>query len=313
MFKYILKRLGQSLITLFIVITVVFLLLRQMPVEGYLGNTDKMNEAQIEATLEKMGLNDPILVQLKDFYIDLLHGDLGVSNRIRQNVPVTEIIAQKAPYSIYFGVTAILISLVLGIPLGIMMARTHGKMGDWVGTAFVVFITAVPSAIYYIYIQMYLTKAFGLPFLFDKYNPTSWILPVVSMSLASLASYAIWMRRYMLDESNKDYVKLATAKGMSNRDVMNKHVFRNAFVPMIQYIPTSVLLTIVGSIYIESLYSIPGMGGLLVDAIKVQDNTVVQALVLIFSALGIVGLLIGDILMVLLDPRISLENGKEGR
>ncbi len=313
MFKYILKRLGQSLITLFIVITVVFLLLRQMPVEGYLGNSDKMNEAQIEATLDKMGLNDPILVQLKDFYIDLLQGDLGVSNRIRQNVPVTEIIAQKAPYSIYFGVTAIIISLALGIPLGIFMARMQGKLGDWVGTAFVVFITAVPSAIYYIYIQMYLTKVFALPFLFDKYNPSSWILPVISMSLASLASYAIWMRRYMLDETNKDYVKLATAKGMSSSQVMNKHVFRNAFVPMVQYIPTSILLTIVGSIYIESLYSIPGMGGLLVDAIQVQDNTVVQALVLIFSALGIVGLLIGDILMVLLDPRISLESGKEGR
>ncbi len=100
---------------------------------------------------------------------------------------------------------------------------------------------------------------------------------------------------------------------MSSSQVMNKHVFRNAFVPMIQFIPTSILLTIVGSIYIESLYSIPGMGGLLVDAIQVQDNTVVQALVLIFSALGIIGLLIGDILMVLIDPRISLEKGKEGR
>ncbi len=313
MFKYILKRVGQSLLTLFIVTTVVFVLLRQMPVEGYFPNYDKLNETQIEAGLDRMGLNDPILVQLKDFYIDLLHGDLGVSNVYRQNVPINQIIAEKAPYSIYFGIAAIALSLVLGIPLGILMARTQGKLGDILGTALVVFITAVPSAIYFIYMQMYLTSTFGLPMLFDKNNPMSWILPTVSMAMGSLATYAIWMRRYMLDEANKDYVKLATAKGFSTKEVMNKQVFRNAFVPMIQFIPTSILLTIVGSIYIESLYSIPGMGGLLVTAIQRQDNTLVQALVLIFSALSIIGLLIGDILMVLIDPRIKLEGGEEGR
>ncbi len=313
MLKYILKRVGQSLLTLFVVITVVFVLLRQMPVEGYFSNYDKLNETQIQAGLNKMGLNDPILVQLKDFYIDLLHGDLGVSNVYRQNVSINTIIAEKAPYSINFGLAAIAISLVLGIPLGILMARTQGKLGDILGTALVVFITAVPSAIYFIYMQMYLTSALGLPMLFDKNNPMSWILPTISMALGSLATYAIWMRRYMLDESNKDYVKLATAKGFSNSEVMNKQVFRNAFVPMIQFIPTSILLTIVGSIYIESLYSIPGMGGLLVTAIQRQDNTLVQALVLIFSALSIIGLLLGDILMVVIDPRIKLDGGEEGR
>ncbi len=313
MLKYILKRVGQSLFTLFIVMTLVFVLLRQMPIEGYFANFDKLNETQIQAGLEKMGLNDPMLVQLKGFYGDLLHGDLGVSNVYRQNVSINTIIAEKAPYSIYFGLAAISISLSLGIPLGILMARTQGKLGDNLGTAFVVFITAVPAAIYYIYMQMYLSSLFGLPILFDKSNPMSWILPTISMSLGGLTTYAIWMRRYMLDESNKDYVKLAVAKGFSNREVMNAHVFRNAFVPMIQYIPTSILLTIVGSIYIESLYSIPGMGGLLVTAIQRQDNTLVQALVLIFSGLSIIGLLIGDILMVVVDPRIKLDGGEEGR
>lgn len=313
MLKYLLRRVLQSIVTLFIVITVVFILLRQMPIDGYFTNIDKMNDAQIEASLDKMGLNDPLIIQLKDFYIDLLHGDLGVSNRIQQNVPITEILKEKAPYSIAFGLAAIAISLILGIPLGIFMARSQGKFGDKIGTGLVVFITAVPSAIYFIYMQTYLTKALGFPFLFDKYNPSSWILPAVSMALPSLANYAIWMRRYMLDEANKDYVKLATAKGFSNKEVMSKQVFRNAFVPMIQFIPTSILLTIVGSIYIESLYSIPGMGGLLVDAIQRQDNTVVQALVLVFSALSIIGLLVGDLLMVLIDPRIKLEKGEEGR
>ena len=109
----------------------------------------------------------------------------------------------------------------------------------------------------------------------------------------------------MVDESNKDYVKLAVAKGVSSKNIMMKHVFRNAFVPMIQYLPSSFLNTIIGSIYIESLYSIPGMGGLLVDVVKRQDNTMVQAIVILFACVGILGLIFGDILMTIIDPRIS--------
>ena len=116
---------------------------------------------------------------------------------------------------------------------------------------------------------------------------------------------------YFQDESNKDYVMLARAKGVSSKKIMSGHVFRNAFVPLVQYLPTSFLITLMGSIYVESLYSVPGMGGLLVDVIQRQDNTVVQALVLIYAAISILGLLIGDILMAVVDPRISL-NKKEG-
>ena len=109
----------------------------------------------------------------------------------------------------------------------------------------------------------------------------------------------------MVDETNKDYIKLARAKGVPNTTIWFKHVFRNSFVPMIQTIPGSLLMTISGSIYTESLYSIPGMGGLLVDVIKRQDNNMVQVLVLLFAVMGIVGLLLGDIAMTLVDPRIS--------
>ena len=133
------------------------------------------------------------------------------------------------------------------------------------------------------------------------------------MSLGNIAYYAMWLRRYMVDESNKDYVKLARAKGMTSWKITVKHVFRNAFVPMIQYIPTSLMFTICGSIYIESLYSVPGMGGLLVDVIGRQDNPMVQALVMIFSSVGIIGLLLGDLLMALIDPRITFTKKEDAR
>lgn len=310
MVLYALKRLIQSLLTLIIVITIVFLLMRLMPEEGYFGNNyEKLDYAQREAILENMGLRDPIHEQLGNFYKQLLKGDLGKSIIYRPRVEISTILKTKIPYSLKFGVAALTMSLGLGIPLGISMALNKDKIWDRLGTAYIVFVSAVPAAVYYLFLQLYVTGIFKLPILFNPDRPASWILPTISMSLGGIASYAMWMRRYMVDELNRDYVKLARAKGLSNRRIMINHVLRNAFVPMIQYLPSAILYTIAGSIYIESLYSIPGMGGLLVDVIQRQDNTLVQSLVLIYSSIGIFGLFLGDILMAILDPRIKLQRG----
>lgn len=308
MLKYSLKRLLHSLVTLFIILTLVFLLMRLLPVEGYYGErADKLTPAQKEAILRKMGLLDPWYVQLRNFYLQLLRGDLGVSVTYRANVPIKEILAAKIPYSFAFGVAALVMSLVVGLAMGIHMAQTKGLFWDKLWTTYVVFVNAVPGAVYLLFIQLYGTSVTRLPMLFDRYNVLSWILPIISMSLGGIAGNAMWLRRFMVDELNKDYIRLARAKGMSSRAIMVKHVLRNAFVPLAQYLPASVLFTISGSIYVESLYSIPGMGGLLVTAISRQDNPLVQALVLIYSSLGIFGLFLGDVLMAILDPRIRLE------
>lgn len=305
MFKYVSKRLLASLLTLFIILTTVFILMRQMPIEGYFDNLDKLDQAVINAKLQQLGLRDPLHVQLKNFYANLLRGELGTSNRYRTGAPIAEIIAQKAPISIKMGLMSMAVALLLGIPLGAKMARSKSRLWDKLGTGFIVFINAVPAAVYYIYLQSYGSQALNISMLFDASKPLSWVLPVFSMSLGSIAYYAMWLRRYMVDEMNKDYVQLARAKGVRGQDITMRHVFRNAFVPMIQYIPGSILFTISGSIYIESLYSIPGMGGLLVDVITRQDNTMVQALVMLYASIGIIGMLLGDLLMVLIDPRIS--------
>jgi oligopeptide transport system permease protein len=307
MLKYSLKRLGQSIITLFIVVSLVFLFMRLMPEEGYFGQGyEKLDVVQREAILTNLGLRDPWYVQLGHFYKGLAKGDLGTSITYRPNVPVSEVIKPKIMYSFYFGLGSLAISLVAGIALGVLMARSKNKFWDKIGNGYVVFINAVPAAVYYLFLQLYVTDILKLPILFDKNNPASWILPLISMSLGNTAGYAMWMRRYMVDELNKDYIKLATAKGLSRKTIMVKHVLRNAFVPMAQYLPASVLYTVAGSIYIESLYSIPGMGGLLVDTIQRQDNPIVQILVLIFSSLGIISLFMGDVLMAMFDPRIKL-------
>ncbi len=313
MLSYLLKRIGRSLITLFLVICVVFILMRFMPIDGYFQNFDKMTETQVQAGLEEMGLLDPIPVQLVHFFRDLFHGDLGVSHSYRVNVPVTTILAEKLPVSVKLGVLSLLVSLVLGIPLGSVMARFKDRLPDKLGMLFIVFIQAVPAAVYYLIIQMFGTTLLGIPLLFDESNWKSWILPVFSMSLGNIAYYGMWMRRYMVDESNKDYVRLAKAKGVSGNSIMFRHIFRNSFVPLVQYLPSSLLNTVIGSIYIESLYSIPGMGGLLVTVIKGNDNNMVQAIVLLYATVGVIGLILGDILMTILDPRINLSRKGEGR
>ena len=314
MAKYMLKRILHAAITLCVVICIVFALLRQMPIEGYFNNFDKMTEASIQVSLNKMGLNDPLPVQILHYFSQLLKGDLGVSNRYRQGYPIVKIIAQKAPISIKLGLISLAVSLAVGLPLGILMARstrTRWKLWDKFGTVFIVIVQAVPSAVYHLLIQLYGSEILGVSMLFNDRNPMTWVLPVFSLSIGNIAYYAMWLRRYMVDESNKDYIRLARAKGVPAGKISRSHVFRNAIVPLVQYIPQSILFTLMGSLYVESLYSIPGMGGLLIQVIKLQDNTMVQALVLIYAAVSVLGLLFGDLMMALVDPRISF-TGKEG-
>lgn len=312
MARYFLRRTCFAVVSLFIVITAVFLLMRLLPVEGYFGNrSDVMDETTKNNVLQNLGLKDPWYIQLGHFYRDVSHGNFGRSITLRPKAQVARILNEKIPYSLSFGLCSIALSLVLGCGLGILMARSKGRFWDRIGTSYIVIINAVPPIIYYLAVQLGVTGVLPLPMLFNESKPLSFILPVICMSMGPTASYAMWIRRYMVDELNKDYIKLARAKGMKNRDIMFKHVMRNAFIPMAQYLPSSILYTISGSIYVEALFSIPGTGGLLVDAIQRQDNPLVQALVLIYSAIGVIGLLLGDVAMAICDPRIVLDK-KEG-
>lgn len=311
MVKYIGKRLARSIITLVIIVSIVFVLMRKMPITGYFPNYDHMSPEQIQNSLHQMGLDKPVAEQLFIFLKNVVtKGSLGISYVYRNQVPVTDVLAPKIPLSLKLGVLALLVSLMIGLPLGTIMAQHKGRIVDKIGTGFIVLIQAVPAAVYFLFIQIYGTELLNLPLMFKETDAKTWILPVFSLALPNISYYAMWLRRYMVDESTKDYVKLAKIKGFSERKIMFKHVFRNAFVPLGQYLPTTFLNTVVGSIYIESLYSVPGMGGLLVDVVKRQDNSMVQAIVILFASVGIIGLIVGDIMMTLLDPRISFAGRK---
>lgn len=314
MLRYTLGRLGRAAITLFLVLSIVFLLMRLMPVDTYFeGRSDTMNETIKENILRQLGLLDPWYVQLKNFWVKLLlHGDLGESIVIQKGVKCVDLMIPKAINSFRFGAVAMVFQLVLGYSMGVLMARWKGKFFDRLGNTYVLLINALPAAVYYLFIQLYLSTLLSLPMFYDKFDKSSMILPIVCLALPGIASNAMWMRRYMVDQMNLDYIRLARAKGMTSSQVAFRHVMRNAFIPMAQSLPTTLLFTISGSLYVESLFSIPGMGGLLIISIQRQDNTMVQAMVLLYSIISVTGLLLGDLTMMLCDPRISLTK-KGGR
>lgn len=311
MLKYTIKRLVESLITVLIIVTIVFLLLRMLPTDYYFTEEQlmKFTEEQKQEQLLAAGLLDPIPEQLMNFYNDVIHLDFGESRRIQNGVPVVKVIGDKFAISMQLGLIAIGISVVIGVPLGILQTSFKDRVPDHIVTVYTIFVNAVPSLVTYSLILIFGSRVLGLPSMYSTRNPgPSSILPIVCLSLGSIAWYALWVRRYMIDELNKDYIKLARVKGLSSRSIMVKHVLRNAFVPIAQYLPQSMLLTIGGSLLVERFFSVPGMGPLLTDSIQRYDTNVVQTLVMLYASLSILGVFLGDVLMMIIDPRITLAN-----
>lgn len=232
--------------------------------------------------------------------------NFGKSHRVQTGLDVTEIIASKIALSMQIGLAALAIALVVGVPLGIMQARYKDGLFDGMGQAFTIFINAVPSLVTYFLIMIIGSRLFKMPIQYTVTDPKSAILPMVALSMGSIASYMLWMRRYMVDELNKEYIRLAKLKGMSTTQIMFRHVMKNAFLPLAQYLPYSVLLTVGGSILVEKMFGVPGLGNLLPDAIAKYDSNLVIAIVSLYASLGILGLFLGDVLMIVLDPRIRL-------
>ena len=313
MTRYLLSKLGQAIVTIVLVVLVVFTLLRFMPTAGYFTREQytTMSDAEKTAYLRNMGVLDPMPVQLKNFVVDLFHGDLGRSITLYPNMQIANVLGEKIQYSLLLNFISWFVAAIIGMPLGLAMAKNKSGFVDGIGTVYVVLVRSIPSIIIHFFIQVFLSKLFNLPMLFYMEQPISWILPIVSMSIGSIAGYATWLRRYIVDEENKDYIKFARVKGLPSNFIMWRHVFRNAIVPIAINIPSDFLLMLSGSLVIESIYAIPGTGGLLIKSITAMDNPLVQVLVLLYGALSVLGVFLGDIVVSFVDPRIKLVDAND--
>ncbi len=223
------------------------------------------------------------------------------------NVATTKSGYSKMGYSFVIGIIATIGAYLLGLPLGVLMARKKDTAVDKLLTAYIVFISAVPSLAYIFLFKAIGGSVFGLPTTFEIQNVNNlmYILPIVSLMLPSVANLMKWMRRYMIDQMNSDYVKFARSGGLTESEIFTKHIMKNAAIPIIHGIPGSVLFAMTGAFITERVYVVPGTGGLLVNAIGQYDNGVIVGVTLFYALLSIVAIIAGDILMSLVDPRIS--------
>lgn len=209
-------------------------------------------------------------------------------------------------YSFLIGIISVIMAYLLAVPMGITMALKKDKLVDKLGTFYIVFITAVPS-LAYIYMFRAVGGWFKLPTTFNLEKPTTvmYILPIVSLALPSVANLMKWLRRYMIDQMNADYVKFARSGGLSEGEIFRKHILKNAIIPIAHGVPASILGAMTGAIITERVYLVPGVGNVLTKAINEYDNGVIVGVALFYALLTVTSVILGDVVMSILDPRIS--------
>ena len=212
----------------------------------------------------------------------------------------------KIGYSFVIGIISVILAYTLAMPLGVLMALKKEKLIDKLGTFYIVFIMAVPS-LGYIFIFRAIGNKLGLPTTFNMESPTTlmYVLPIISLALPSIANLMKWLRRYMIDQMNSDYVKFARSGGLSEGEIFSKHVLKNAIIPIVHGIPASVLGAMTGAIITERVYLVPGIGNVLTTAINAYDNGVIVGVTLFYAVISVTAVILGDILMSMMDPRIS--------
>ncbi|MGI5881410.1 MAG: ABC transporter permease [Syntrophomonadaceae bacterium] len=240
----------------------------------------------------------------RNFIIDL--GKVYFLDSYVGQYVIDVIFKSKMPHSFKIGAISIVLELALGYPLGVYMAKHHDGWIDRIGKAYIISIDAIPGVAYYYIWMTIFCFGFGLPILYNEHNFASWLPAILTIAFTGMAGIALWVRRYMLNEFTADYVKFARSKGLSENRIMWVHILRNAIVPLVRSIPAAILGALLGSFYIEKIYSIPGLGGLLIQANNPpQDYFAIQGIVVISALISIVAYVSGDIVTAMVDPRIS--------
>ena len=304
--KYILKRVVTAVFTLLVIILILFILMKLMPGSPF--NDEKLNNDQRAALYAKYGLDQPVIIQFLRYVGNLLHGDFGVSYNISKNTPISQLIATRLPISVSIGFAAVAVGALIGLLRGLLAAFKHDTIWDTLATIISVIGVSVPSYVF----ALALSYTFGyhwkiFPMLFSRAQLVkSSVLPSISLSMFTMANIARFTRSEMLEVLDSDYMLLAESKGISGPALIFRHALRNALIPIITVLAPLIVDLMTGSLVVEKIFAIPGVGSLLVNAIQSNDYNVVIALSFIYSAMYIGIMLLVDILYGIIDPRIRL-------
>ncbi|MEO3947439.1 ABC transporter permease [Gorillibacterium sp. CAU 1737] len=311
MVKFIVRRFLYMVVTLWVIITLVFFLMKNLPGNPFGEASMKLSAEAKKILMSQYGLDKPVWEQYLKYMWNVLNGDLGRSYQF-PTTKVTEKITQAFPASAELGLWALLIAVIVGLFLGIIASLNHNKGLDYSAMFTAVIGVSVPSMVlgpllsYYVGVKM---SWLGLPP--GLWNgPESRVLPALALSFGTIAVLARLMRASMLDVLSQDYIKTAKAKGLSPNSTVWKHTIRNAIIPVITALGTITVNLITGTLIVEQVFAVPGLGKHFVQAIYSNDYTMIAGLTIFYSAILMIALFIVDITYGLVDPRIRISKGR---
>ncbi|WP_059173015.1 oligopeptide ABC transporter permease [Bacillus sp. FJAT-27445] len=321
MLKYSLRRILGMIPMLLLISIVVFTLAKLMPGDGLSGEIDPNNTdpQYIEEMRQKLGYYDPLPVQYYNWITDFVQGDFGKSTRFK--IDVADVIAEKLPNTLLLGGTAILITYILAFFMGIYAGRKPYTLADNLIGGFNYLGLSIPSfiaGVFAIYIFSFNLNWFpsnGSVDITITNGTFEWylsklhhvFLPAIVLGSLSTASYTQFLRNDIIENSRKDYVRTARAKGTPVSRIYNVHILRNSIIPLITFLGFDIVALISGAIITETIFTYPGIGQLFLNSVRTNDYPVMMALTMLFSFLTLVGNLVADILYGVVDPRIRLD------
>lgn len=313
MLKYTVRRFFEMILTLFIIATATFFMLEAVPGDPLSERVERLPESVAENLYHKYGLDKPTMERYVITMKGMLKGDFGESVRM-PGYDIHKLLEETLAPSARLGLQSIIVGIGLGLLLGILAAMFKGTWIDYLIVFFSVLMISVPTLIFGLLLQKYVAGELGWsPIIGWPKGKELWfggwkytILPALSGCFSYVATYSRLLKTSMLDVINQDYVLAARAKGLSEPQIVRRHILRNAFIPIITVLPMSIAFALTGSFFIEKIYSIPGFGRYFIEAIQARDLSIVMGQTVLMAALYIAVVFLVDILYTLVDPRIRM-------
>lgn len=301
--KYIVKRIFLAIVTIFVISAITFFAMNLVP--GGPFNKEKALSPAIQQTLEeRYNLDKPVYVQFGLYMKNLLHGDWGVSLKSGRDIWTDMWI--KFQVSAKLGGIAAIAAIIIGIVLGSVAALQRNKIPDRIIIFFTTLATAMPSFVLATLLLLVFCLRLEWVPVWSSSNP-NYVLPVIALSLYPMAYITRLTKTSMLESLNQDYVRTARAKGVSQRKIIFKHALRNALIPVVTYVGPMVAYILVGSMVVENIFTIGGLGTAFVTSITNRDYTMIMATTIFLAILMVIANLLTDIAYKIIDPRITFE------
>lgn len=304
MAKYLLKRIFYMILTLFLVATITFFLMKMMPGSPY-ANEAKMTATQKAIMNKQYGLDKPVIEQYITYLAGAAHGDFGISFQY-SNQPVSSLIGARLGSSAQLGLQALVVGIILGIIIGSIAAVSQGTWIDSTATIVSIIGKSVPNFVLAVLLQYYIGLKLGWFPIAGWGEAAQTIMPTIALSVGPLAETARFIRTEMVDTLSSDYVELGKAKGLSRIEVIRKHTLRNSMIPLVTLIGPYAVALMTGSMVIENIFNIPGIGEQFTKSILTNDYPTIMGVSMVYCFGLVVILLLTDIVYSLIDPRIRL-------